>query len=421
MHVLFIHQAFPAQFGRLGLELYERYGWRCSYLVQNVSACPAPSPAMLEKLEIHRLALPDGNKAHKLIPWAQNYGHYLELCAAVFEEMQKRPELQPDLIVCHDGLGPAFFLGELRTCPIVNYSEYYFAPSHRDISYRIDLPPTEPAHFYPRCINAGTLVSLLDCDGAYAPTEWQRQSFPKRFWPKIEVHFDGVDTLLYRPKRATRDQAGQLLGGRSLPSGTRIVTFTARGLESVRGFDLFMRVAQRLAKVRADVLFVIIGNDEIYYSWDKLFTGEQSFRDWVLAQVDCDPSRFVFTGQVEPERLADLLSLSDLHIYLSAPFVTSWSLFDALACGCVVLASDVEPVREIIEHGRTGLLAPLFDIDAMVETALRVLDRPDDYAPLGVAGRNLVEERYSLEVCIPPLQQYFTRMARREHRGDLAL
>jgi glycosyltransferase involved in cell wall biosynthesis len=161
------------------------------------------------------------------------------------------------------------------------------------------------------------------------------------------------------------------------------------------------------------VLFVVIGSDEVYYSWDKLFTGDQSFRDWVLARGDFDLSRFIFTGQVDPERLADLLSLSDLHVYLTAPFVPSWSLLNALACGCVVLGSDVEPVREIIEPGQTGLVAPLFDIEAQTQTALRILDDPAAYAPLGAAGRRLVEQRYSLDVCVPNLADYFRRMAQR--------
>jgi glycosyltransferase involved in cell wall biosynthesis len=365
---------------------------------------------MLAKLEIHRLDLPAEYRARKLIPWAQTYGRFLELCAAVYQGVRSLPELRPDLIVCHDGLGPALFLRDLFPCPIVNYCEYYFAPSHRDISYRIDLPPAEPALFYPRCINAGTLVSLLDCSAGYSPTAWQRRSFPKRFWPKIEVHFDGIDTELYRPGRVARPQAGALLGGRSVSPQTRIVTFAARGFESIRGFDLFLRLAQRIARERSDVLFVVIGSDEVYYSWDKLFTGEQSFREWALGQGEYDLSRFVFTGQVEPERLADLLCLSDLHVYLTAPFVPSWSLFNALACGCPVLASDVEPVREIIEPGVTGLVAPLFDIDAQTEQALRVLDDPAAHAPLGEAGRRLLEDRYSLEVCVPGLEQFFLRV-----------
>jgi glycosyltransferase involved in cell wall biosynthesis len=412
MHLLFIHQAFPAQFGRLGLELHERFGWQCTYLVQDYAACPTPTAAMLEKLTVHRLNLPAEYKARKLIPWAQTYGRFLELCAAVYRGMTELPDVKPDLVVCHDGLGPGLFLPDLLSCPVVNYCEYYFAPGHADISYRLDLPPAEPAQFYPRCINAGTLVSLIDCAGAYAPTEWQRKSFPERFRPKIEVHFDGIDTQLYLPRRVPHDQAAELLG-RSVPRGTRIVTFAARGFESIRGFDLFMRLAARIAQERPDVLFVVIGSDEIYYSWDKLFTGEQSFREWVLARGDFDLSRFVFTGQVDPERLADLLCLSDLHIYLTAPFVPSWSLLNALACGCVVLGSDVAPVREVIEPGRTGLVTPLFDLEAQTEMALRVLDDPAAHAPLGAAGRRLVEQRYSLDVCVPDLKDYFTRMAQR--------
>lgn len=412
MHVLFIHQAFPAQFGRLGLELHERHGWQCSFLVQDLATCPTSTPAMLAKLQIHRLELPAEYRSRRLIPWAQTYGRFLELCAAVYEAAARLPDLRPDLVVCHDGLGPALFLPDLLHCRIVNYCEYYFAPRHCDISFRIDLPAVEPAQFYPRCINAGTLVSLIDCAGAYSPTEWQRRSFPERFWPKIEVHFDGIDTQLYRPQRVPRDRAEQLLG-RSVPADTRIVTFAARGFESIRGFDLFMRLADRIARERSDVLFIVIGSDEVYYSWDKLFTGQQSFREWVLSRGSFDLSRFLFTGQLEPEQLADLLCLSDLHVYLTVPFVPSWSLINAMACGCVVLAADVGPVREIIDPGRTGLVAPLFDIEALAETALRVLDDPAAYSPLGRAARALVSERYSLETCIPALADFFERMVKR--------
>ena len=99
------------------------------------------------------------------------------------------------------------------------------------------------------------------------------------------------------------------------------------------------------------------------------------------------PVAFRVHGPGRPERLADLLCLSDLHVYLTAPFVPSWSLFNALACGCVVLASDVDPVREIIEPGVTGLVAPLFDIDYQAQVALRVLDDPAAHASLRKAGR----------------------------------
>jgi glycosyltransferase involved in cell wall biosynthesis len=406
MRVLFVHRAFPAQFGRLAQELTERYGWECTFLVEHLSRCPAPSEEMLRKVTLHRLALP--TRPSTEIPWPQTHGHALELGSAVFEAVRARPELRPDLVVGHGGLTPTLLLRELLDCPFVDYCEYYFAPTGRDLTYRIDLPDVEPAQFYPRCINATTLLSLVACDAGYTPTHWQRACFPQRFHPKIEVHFDGLDTELYRPRAVPRTVAGG-----TIPPGTRVVTYTARGLESMRGFDLFMEVARRIAHARPDVLFLVAGDEEIYYGWDNLRTGGHTFKQWVLSRGEYDLSRFVFLNHVTPRELADIFCLSDLHLYLTVPFVLSWSLLDALACGCVVLASDVAPVREVLEPGRTGLVEPLFDAERLAESALRVLADPGAFRPLGLAARALMEERYSLEVTVPRLRDFFERQAAR--------
>ena len=216
-----------------------------------------------------------------------------------------------------------------------------------------------------------TLASLVDCDAGYSATNWQKQSFPARFHSRIEVLFDGIDTELYRPGPAPR-QIGEV----SIPKGTKVVTFVSRGLESIRGFDLFMRVADRIARHRSDVLFVVVGGEEIHYGWDKLHTGSPSFKQWVLAHGNYDLSRFLFLGRILPEELADILRISDLHIYLTAPFVVSWSLFNAMATGVPVLASDVAPVREVVEPGVNGLVEPLFDVDRLTETALESPRQP---------------------------------------------
>jgi len=406
MNILFIHDAFPAQFGRLGLELTRRNGWRCSFLVQSLSSCPTPSPEMLETLELHKVPLAPEHKSSEGIPWPQIYGQYLEHCQVVHDAIVAKPNLRPDLVVAHGGRGaPTLLLRDVVDCPIINYCEYYFANSHRDISYRIDLPPAEPARFFPRCINAPTLATLVDCDAGYSATEWQRESFPRRFQKKIEVHFDGIETDLYSPGPARR-QVGETV----IPAGTRIITFVSRGLESIRGFDLFVKVAHRISLARSDVVFVVAGGEEIHYGWDKLHTGSPSFKQWVLSQDRYDLSRFIFLGRILPEQLADILRISDLHIYLTAPFVLSWSLLDAMATGCVVLASDVPPVREVIEPGHNGLVEPLFDVERLSETALRVLADPAAFTPLGRAARQTIEEKYSLEVCISPLADFFERV-----------
>ncbi len=404
--VLFVHRAFPAQFGRLAAELTRRYGWRCHFLVEHLSHCPPPSAEMLAELDVRPWPRPADRARDAETPWPQIHAQALACARAVFDAVRARPELRPDLVVGHGGLVPTLLLRELLDCPLVDYCEYYFAPRHRDLTYRLDLPPVEPALFFPRCINAATLLNLSACDAGYTPTHWQRQSFPERFRAKIEVHPDGIDTELYRPRPTPPAVEG-------VPADARVVTFVARGLESVRGFDLFMGLTRRLGAARPDVHFVVVGGDATHYGWDTIFSGGRTFKEWVLARYDGGLSRVHFLGMVDPPRLADVLARSDLHVYLSVPFVPSWSLLNALSAGCVVLAGDVAPVREIIEPGRHGLLAPLFDLEELTRVALRVLADPAEYAPLGEAGRRLVEERYSVEVAVPALKDFFERVGRR--------
>lgn len=410
MHILFLHDAFPAQFGRVGLELHQRHGWRCSYLIQNFSSCPLPTAEMLRTLEIHRYAVPpsvDGNDEGG-VPWPRSYGRFVEQCEAVHDAIRQIPDLKPDLVVANGGRGaPTLFVPEAIDAKIITYCEYYFARERRDLTYRIDLPPAEPAPFFPRVINATTLASLVHSVAGYSATAWQRDSFPERHRHKIEVHFDGVDAELYKPGART-----STIAGLTISDDLKIVTFVARGLESMRGFDIFVKVANRIARERPDVLFVVAGGDHAYYGWDSFHTGPgATFREWTLNRERPDLSRFIFLGQVAPEVLADVLRRSDLHLYLTVPFVMSWSLFNALSTGLVVLGSDIDPVREVISPGETGLIEPLFDVDRLAETALKVLADPAEYAPLGRAARRLIEEKYSIDAAIPPLKRFFERVA----------
>ena len=409
MHVLFIHQAFPAQFGQLAYELAKNHGWKCSFLIEDLSTCPTPTPEMLQALHLHKLVIPEEQRDNTPTPWPQIYGKFLSLAKVVHDAAKQLPGPPPDLVVGHGGRGsPTAFLTEVLDCPIINYCEYYFAKSHSDISFRVDLPPaTEVAPFFPKCINAPVLLGLANMDSGYSATRFQRDTFPERFRSKIEVQFDGIDTNLYRPRK----KVPRNWGGKTIPPGTKVVTFVARGLESVRGFDIFLKVARRIAKARDDVLFVIAGTDHVYYGWDALHTGQASFHQWAMQRIEHDPDRFLFLGHIEPEKLAELLCLSDLHLYLTVPFVLSWSLINAMSCGCTVIASDVPPVREVIEPGRTGLIAPLFDADALADMALEVLAQPAKYKILGKAARALIQEKFSLEVCVPKLKDYFERVA----------
>jgi glycosyltransferase involved in cell wall biosynthesis len=172
-------------------------------------------------------------------------------------------------------------------------------------------------------------------------------------------------------------------------------------MESIRGFDIFMKAANVLCHRRRDVVFIVVGEDRVFYGGDAEVTGNKSFKEWVLSRDTYDLSRFHFAGRVPSTLLAELFSITDLHVYLTVPFVLSWSLVDALACGATVLASDTGPVREMITDGLTGLLTDFFDAEAMANRAEAVLDHPSDYAHLGRNGVEMVRDLYSLDVCLP--------------------
>jgi glycosyltransferase involved in cell wall biosynthesis len=222
---------------------------------------------------------------------------------------------------------------------------------------------------------------------------------------KIAVIFDGIETDVFR----RRADVPRRIGDRVIEPSTRVVTYVSRGFESVRGFDIFMKTAKRIYQENPDVVFIVVGSDRICYGGDQKHFRHRTFREHVLAQDDYDLAKFLFTGMVPIRTLVDILSLSDLHIYLTVPFVLSWSLLDALACGCTVLASDTMPVREVIHDASNGLLADFFDVESLAGKALAVLRDPPAYRPLGERGIALIQERYALDVTLPRLIHWLER------------
>ncbi|HJT31545.1 MAG TPA: glycosyltransferase [Pirellulales bacterium] len=389
MHVLFVHQNFPAQFGHIAAYLVQRKGFRSTFVSQQ----PPGNEGGVKRIQ-YQLR---GGATQQTHYCSRSFENAIWHSHAVFEALQARPDIKPDLVVGHSGFLSTTFLRELYDCPIVNYFEYYYHTRGTDMDYRLDFPYPALNHLRARARNASLLMDLEECDAGYSPTHWQRGLMPRTYQHKLRTIFDGVDINLWRPQTGVPRQ----FGDRVIPDDVRIVTYVSRGMESIRGFDIFMKAAKLLCQRRRDVLFVVVGEDRVCYGGDLEFTGGKSFKEWVLAGDDCDLSRFIFTGLLPTPALAQLFSLSDLHIYLTVPFVLSWSLMDALACGATVLASNTAPVREMIEHDRNGLLVDFFDVEGLADAAERVLDAPGDYSRLGQAGTEMIRQQYSLDVCLP--------------------
>ena len=406
MHVLFVHQNFPAQFGQLAARLV-RLGWRCTFVTER-------PPGRVAGIECVRYT-PRGGATARDSFHTRAFQNAVAHAEGVYHAVKSRPELRPDLVVGHSGFESTIFLRELLDVPIVNYFEYYYRPRASDIDFRPDAPATEQQRLRIRVRNAMILLDLQNGDAGYTPTEFQRRCFPPEYQAKIRTIYDGVDTRVYRRLR----RPGRVFGRRVISRHTRIVTYCASAFERVRGFDIFMRAARIIYRRHPDVVFLVVGSDRERYGDDRDRSGRHAtFREWVLAQADYDLTKFVFLGLVPPTVLARILSAGDAHIYLTVPFVLGWSLMDALACGAVVIGSDTEPVREMISPGDNGFLVDFFDADAIAEQTLQVLRAPAAFEPVRRRAVDFIRERYSLDAVLPAITGFYAAVARSVRKED---
>jgi Ca2+-binding RTX toxin-like protein/glycosyltransferase involved in cell wall biosynthesis len=401
VRVLFVHQSFPAQLGHVAIRLARRRGWECSFVSRD-------EPGLVEGVRKIQYR-PDGGASERTHYFARTFENAVAHAAGVHDAVGPlRDELRPDLIVGHSGFGSTLFLPELfPETPIVGYFEYFYRPHDSDLDFRPDFPPFPEDVLRARARNAMIMLDLENCAAGYTPTEFQRGLFPAAYAPKLRVVHDGIDTGFWRP----RGGRSQLLTRLGLEQDALVLTYVSRGLEAMRGFDVFMRAAKRICDDHPKVVCLVVGEDTVAYGGDLRHVDAPSFKEHVLAQDDYDRSRIRFLGRVPPTTLRDVLGVSDVHVYLTVPFVLSWSLLDAMACGCTVLASDTAPVREVIRHGENGLLSDFFDDERLAASALEALSDPGLRTRLGLAAVETIRREYALEVTLPRLQKFLEEVA----------
>lgn len=401
MHILFVHKNFPAQFGHIAGHLIKAKGYRCSF----VSETPPGIVAGIHKIQYK----PQGGAVEQSLYYSRTFDNAIGHTAGIYQALKPLVhQVRPDLIVGHSGFGSTLFLPELYPgAPIINYFEYFYHPHNSDMDFRPEWPVMEADVLRSRARNAMILLDLEYCAAGYSPTEFQASLMPAAYRDKVRVLHDGIDTDFWQ----RRVPAERTVGKYKFAPDARLVTYVSRGFESMRGFDIFMRAAKKIYTANPKVIFLIVGSDRVAYGGDLKFIQEKTFREHVLKQDDYDLNRLLFLGPVPPAELARIFSLSDLHIYLTVPFVLSWSLLNALACGCTVLASDTAPVREFIRDGETGLLQNFFDVEGLAHAALEVLKDPEAYRHLGRAGEQLIREHYSLAQIIPRMTAFYEDVA----------
>jgi glycosyltransferase involved in cell wall biosynthesis len=402
-----IEPRFPGRLGAVAAGLVRTCGYRCRFYCATVETRDLWPATAGHGLDVILFNL-GGVARESLAAWHRCLERGLCYAFGCFEVIDPKLPRPVHLVLGRSsGLGSTLFASvALPGVPVVNFFDYFHQPHQHDLAPDMANAPAEYFHWR-RAANAMDLLDLDNATAAWTPTTWQRNLFPPEYRDAFTVLHDGVNTRFFTPSRPRPTT----LDGRTLPAETRVVTFIATSLDRLRGFDRFWRLANALLRADPNSICIVVGRPQVQRGLDVEFYGSDYVSHLRQHEPEHDPARFWLLGPRPPAVVAEELAASDLHVYTSRPYPVSRSLLEAMACGCVVLAADTEPVREIILHGQTGLLLPADDADAWLTQTLAVLRDPASHRPLGDAAAEMVRQRYSQDVTLPQLAAWFEHLA----------
>jgi glycosyltransferase involved in cell wall biosynthesis len=379
VRLLFVHQNFPGQYRHLAAHYARRRGHQVVALGEKKNL-----RSSFPGIKLFGYQVEDKTGGFEA-PVVRAIGRGRAVAAAALQ--MRRAGFRPDVIFAHLGWGEALFLKDVfPDARILLYCEFFYRSRGGDMGFDPEYPPSRESLLRLRVMNAPLLMSLDATDWGMAPTRWQLQQFSEAHRARMSVVHDGIDTDLVSPQNHKNDE--------------EIITYVARNLEPYRGFHVFMRAIPEIQKRRPKARIVIVGGDDVSYS-AKLPPGE-SYRERLLRELDgkIDLSRVRFTGRIPYAQYLDLLRRSSVHVYLTYPFVLSWSLLEAMSAGCMVVGSRTPPVEEVIRDGENGLLVDFFSPEQIAERVEYALGL--DQEPVRQQARRTVVDRYDLRrVCLP--------------------
>jgi glycosyltransferase involved in cell wall biosynthesis len=396
MKILLVHQNFPGQFKHLLPALLKAPN--NEVVAFSMNAYPETQGLRVVRYEVNKGT---GKDVH---PWvAETETKVIRGDAAFRAALQlKASGFEPNLILAHPGWGESLFLKEVwPESKLIIYCEFHYATQGSDMGFDPEFPPKDVGDGCRiRLKNVNNLLHFDIADAGISPTEWQKSTFPEPFRSKISVIHDGIDTQAIQPNPGVWVQ----LGDRRLTRNDEIITFVNRNLEPYRGYHTFMRALPEILERRPKARVLIVGGDGVSYgakapagkSWKQIYLDEVKDR--------LDMSRVHFLGNIDYKHFIPLLQLSTVHVYLTYPFVLSWSLLEAMACGCAIVASDTAPLREAICDGETGVLVDFFDSSALARRVEALLAEPEQRSLLGKNARVFAQKNFDLkDVCLPKM------------------
>ncbi|MBM3337142.1 MAG: glycosyltransferase [Betaproteobacteria bacterium] len=408
MKILFVHQNFPGQFKFLAPALVAQGHQVHAMLMNEVSISQWQGVHLVP----YRAARGSSRSIH---PWVADFETKTIRAEANFRKAidLKNTGYSPDVIIAHPGWGESLFLKEVWPAAKLGiYCEFFYHAHGADLGFDAEFADSDiatPCRI--RLKNLNNLMHFDLADAGLSPTKWQASTYPEGFRKKITVVHDGIDTVTLQPN----PDATFELDTYKLTKQDEVITYVSRNLEPYRGFHVFMRALPALLKARPHAQIIVVGGDDVSYgskpasgdSWRSVLTkeieGSVSATDW---------QRVHFVGKLPYSKFIALLQVSTVHIYLTYPFVLSWSLFEAMSVGAAIIASDTAPVSEVIQHGECGQLINFFDIEGLVTQTCQLLDNPVQRQRMGNNAREHVRSKFDLRsVCLPKQLQWITSLS----------
>lgn len=410
MKLLFIHQNFPGQFKHLGPELVQ-HGHEIVALTPRATNAGQWQGISVIPYKIER------RSTQGIHPWLVDFETKLIRGHACYDAAAKLRDqgYTPDVVIAHHGWGESLFLKDVwPNARMGLYCELYYRSGTPYAGFDPEFPSDSPDHeaLRLRIKNLNNRLHEEIMDLGISPTTFQANTFPENMRARITVSHDGIDTDMVAPKPNAQLDVG---GGRILTRNDEVITFINRNLEPFRGFHVFARALPELLEQRPDAQIVILGGDSTSYGArpPKGKTWKTIFLDEVREKVPPGAwKRVHFLGRVPYPQYLATIQVSSVHVYLTYPFVLSWSLLETMSVGCAVVASDTAPVREVLQDGETGILVDFFDHNAITEQVSALLDDPARRARLGESARHFVQAHYDLKrICLPRQLEWVDQLA----------
>ena len=411
MNILFIHQNFPGQFKHLAPALAAIKG-------NDVRALTMRDLGVTDwqGVQVIRYGTDKKNTAG-IHPWILDWETKVirgEACFLAALQL-KASGYEPDVIISNPGWGESLFIKQVwPNAKLGIYGEFYYHAQGADVGFDPEFTDTDlSAEPKIRLKNLNNQMHFEIADAGISPTVWQASTFPEPFRSKITVVHDGIDTEAIQPNPNIQMTLNSDL---TLTKDDEVITFVNRNLEPYRGCHTFFRALPKILKERPKANILIVGGNGVSYGPSP--KGGGNWRDIFVAEVrsqisDTDWKRVHFLGSLPYDQFIGVLQISSVHIYLTYPFVLSWSLMEAMSAGCTIVASNTAPLKELIQSDVNGRLVDFFQSEGLASQVIALLDDPATRKRLGLAARKTIQEQYDLrQICLPRQMDWVTTLAK---------